>query len=247
MKNFKRKLFSSVLALFFAFTTMATSTYAWFSMNNTVTATGMQVTAKSDTTFLLIGTGDKDTAEEIQAITPVSIVADLTIAANESKVLPSAHNAIANTEAAASLSNWYFKRADAPSSSASTSNATVLTAFDNYVLHKTVYITLAQGSEDASNLKVAATITSNGTSTADAKTFAPVKVLVTSASASTELSSASASSETVLAATVTDDAVVQIDIWIYYDGNDSLVYTNNMANLDGANINLSFSVTQPTA
>ena len=49
-----KKLIPALCMLLIAAALLGTSTYAWFSMNNTVTATGMQVKAKSDTKFLQI-------------------------------------------------------------------------------------------------------------------------------------------------------------------------------------------------
>lgn len=68
MKKFK-KLIPALCMLLISAVLMGTSTYAWFSMNKTVTATGMQVTAQSNSTYLLIATGDANkTAEAIQAL-----------------------------------------------------------------------------------------------------------------------------------------------------------------------------------
>jgi hypothetical protein len=227
-------------------------------MNKTVSVTGMQVTAKSNSTYLLIGSDDdgNDTLSEIQATTNKTTAC--TIAAANSEVYPSSprktedgitlanSSVVSNSTSAAAPGNWYFRVADNPGASASTTAATALTSdnFGDYVLHKKVYVTLASGSQNATNLVVSRmTIASNGSSTAQGKTFAPVKVLVTSADAAVELDSTAISSATPLATTVTDAAVVPLDIWIYYDGNDTNVYTNNIANLDGASISLDFSVT----
>lgn len=68
MKKFK-KLIPALCMLLISAVLMGTSTYAWFSMNKTVTATGMQVTAQSNSTYLLIATGDAKTAEAIQVLT----------------------------------------------------------------------------------------------------------------------------------------------------------------------------------
>ena len=50
MKKFTTKLLMSIIAVAFAFVALGTSTYAWFSMNTTVSATGMEVGAKSNST-----------------------------------------------------------------------------------------------------------------------------------------------------------------------------------------------------
>lgn len=53
MKSLRKKLFLSILAVAFAVVSLATSTFAWFSMNTTVTATNMQVRAKAEQGILI--------------------------------------------------------------------------------------------------------------------------------------------------------------------------------------------------
>ena len=277
-----KKLIPAMCALLVATALLGTSTFAWFSMNREVSATGMQVTANSNSVFLLIGSGDNDTYTEIQ--NAGTITTELAVDAEAAKLYPAAHATITNTtdadnanvqhetgyyyltsdstqkitkadweakeptekenytkEVTDPFTNWFYKIADAPTASTSSKAPTYLTSTTGYVIHKTCYVTLAAGSNDATNLRVSAlTLTSNNTATAG--TYAPVKVLVTSPTAAVELDSTTTSSDTVLAATLTDDAVVQIDIYIYYDGNHSSVYTANVANLDGANISITFDV-----
>ena len=65
MKKLTKKLFISVMTLVLTAMALGTSTFAWFSMNTTAVATGMQVNAKSNATYLLITDGN--TAEKITA------------------------------------------------------------------------------------------------------------------------------------------------------------------------------------
>lgn len=223
---------------------LATSSFAWFSMNTTVTVTGLEIEAKSDSVYLLIGTGTNDTALEIQAAKTTSV--DLVIDNAEITVQPVAHTAaVADSTSARNPSNWFYKLADEPDSSESTKEANVLTNenYLDYVIHSVCYITVAKGSNPATNLVVdEVTITSNGSATGANATFAPVKIIVATSSAVAELSQSSVSSNTVLASTITDDSVVQVDVFIYYDGEDDAVFTNNTANLDGAQVSIKFAV-----
>jgi hypothetical protein len=251
MKNNKKKspmmkIVSAAAMLAVSASMLGTSTYAWFAMNTTVNVTGMQITAQSNSTYLLIGSEDdgNDTLSAIQATTNRTTAC--TIAAADSFVYPSAHGTIADTGDAETVGNWYYKVADLPTASTSSQvNGTALTStnFGEYVLHKKVYVTLASGAQSATNLVVSGTIASNSAATGNGSTFTPVKVLVTSASAAVELDSTTTTSNTPLAATVTNSAVVPIDIWIYYNGADNAVFTNNIANLDGATVDLTFNVT----
>lgn len=226
-----KKLIPAICMTLIAAVMLASSTFAWFSMNTSVTAEGMQVTAQSNSVYLLIS--EESELAAIQGANSTKV----TYSAGSTALFPSAHKEVTNTTAATTLSNWYYKTADAPDASTSTGSENELSKFDGYVLHKTVYIAVAAGSNTAEELKVSATITA-----AESGTITPIRVLVTTTTAVAELSSATTSSDVVLAATISNTDVIAVDIFIYYDGNNADVYTNNIANLDGATINLTFSV-----
>ncbi len=249
MKKFTTKLLMSIIAVAFAFVALGTSTYAWFSMNESVSVTGMEIAAKSDSMFLIIGKEDNVTTLQ----NANEITADVAVEGEDLEVYPSAHRkaddgitltgsaVVTNTETAIAPANWYKRVADAPSASASTKAAAALQTFDEYVIRKTVYVTLAKGSNAAYNLKLSS-LTISGK--AAGKDLSGVTVLITTSDAAIEFSGAQSavSSNTVLASTVTANATVAIDFFIYYDGNATAVYTNNIANLTGATITASFTV-----
>ena len=256
-----------------------TGTVAWFAANASVQATGVQITAKSDSSFLIIGTSDNlTTVQSTNATT-----ADLSTVTGE--VYPSAHETIANTAAANATgvtqayehnttharitstaygelgdeekanysavvgTNWYTQVADAVTASTSTKPKQYLATLDsNYVLHTTIYVTMSVGSNSAANLAVkSVSFTQTNVKTGTSETMNPVRALVTSSTASVEFaaregSGASVPNTTVLASEVTSSDLVQVDIYVYYDGNDADVFTNNVANLEGATIDLTFDV-----
>ena len=92
----KTKIIIPTLGLLLLSTAASVSgTVAWFAMNASVTATGMQISAKSNSVFLLIGSGDNDTVSEIQTANQTSTA--LTVAEGNSHMYPSAHETITNT------------------------------------------------------------------------------------------------------------------------------------------------------
>ena len=177
-----KKLIPALCMLLVSAILLGTSTYAWFSMNTTVNATGMQITIKSDNTFLLINTGDNDTADEIQtagltttALTVAAADADLYPAApcltsEQAALLPAstgkkvggdaitvAGAQITSDSTADDVTNWYT--ATAAASNAATmlgGSARQLTSFSDYVIVKTAYLTVADGANNANNLTVPA-------------------------------------------------------------------------------------------
>ncbi len=68
MKKFK-KLIPAFCMLLVSAIMLGSSTFAWFSMNTKVTASGMQVTAKSNSTYLLINAEDKTGTEMDTTVT----------------------------------------------------------------------------------------------------------------------------------------------------------------------------------
>lgn len=309
------KLIPAIVMLLVSAILVSTTTFAWFSMNTQVTATGMQVTAKSQTTFLLIretsgvsGATDADKAASIQAISPASTSVLLTVLDGDADVYPckpynsstdSGYTTVASTATnvsnyatAAAYDNWFTANSlDPATSTTSTANDRVLTAFTDYVITKSVTLTLAEGAEDAHNLTVTGTILPKGLTkvaaagtAASGKTYysyadgvytninavesvtpvttdmyvlnaasgaatidiTAVKVLVVTddnniVTLSYATNDAPQSLHTV-DTTLTDDSIVVVAIYIYYDGSEDAVTTNDKADLGWANISLAFGV-----
>lgn len=257
MKKLTRKLFLSVFTALFAVVALGTTTFAWFSMNDTVKVDGMKVGVKSNNVDLLIG--EQNDLNAIQTANGTTVT--FTKTGDDVKVFPAAYfkdndttpsgsTKVINQNTASTPANWYYKVADKANSSTSTKAATPLTTetFSNYVIKYDLYVCMAKGSNSATNLVVSSSaFSSNNDSSSASKTLEPVRALVVSDNAVVELSAANLSSTTVLASEITDAALVHLTVYVFYDGNSSNVYTNYLANLDGAKITINFSVTNPKA
>lgn len=241
MKKF-RKLVPALCMLLISAVLLGTSTFAWFSMNTTVTATGMQVTAKTDHTYLLISTLPDKIGTPTEANKEVTFT-------GTSELAPSAHDDFDNGKDAATVGKWYTAVSDNPQTGVMSGTKTYLETgnFSQYVLKQTVYISITEGSVAAKDLKVKATIDDSDKS--DSKNdITPIRVLVVCGENYVELDSTKTDfASTVLRTTISDTDIVAVDIYIYYDGTDDAVTTNNSAKLAGAKVDLEFSVTQQTA
>ena len=241
MKKFYKKLLFSIATLLFAMISLVTSTFAWFSMNNTVKVEGLEIQVESNSIFLIVGT--ENNLATVQTENKTSV--DFNMSGAATRVFPAAHDEITNTTDANNVGKWYYQNADAPTSSVSTKEKHYLTStnYNSYVIHTVLYVTVSVGSNEATNLVVSlAEFSSNSGASGDNPTYAPIKVVVTSSTAMVELDSAHTSSDVVLINSITDQTLIALDIYIYYNGADENVYTNNIVNLDGARINLEFSV-----
>lgn len=265
-----KKLIPALAMLLVSAILLGTSTYAWFSMNTKVDATSMEIVAKSNNTFLLIGTGANDTAAEIQAVTPVDPNAiEVALAPADAQVYPSspaltaaeagylttagktvsgaaittAGVVVDNTAKAAAVTNWFTASAIAPSAAAiDTATARQLESYDGYVIRETVYLTVASGANNADTLSVTPTFTQK---TGGSDLTAAKVLICTDDGGFAVLTSADSGSAVDIKGNdtaITDSTVRTVYIYIYYDGDETPVYTNNMANLAGAEIALAFNV-----
>ena len=312
MKKSFRKLIPTFVMLVITAALVGTSTFAWFSMNRTVSVDGMQVDIKSNNTYLLVNTGDNNTAAEIQTagvtnvaltanaqVYPASpILSDYVSATSETnngthKYFASGTTTVTSATAA-TAANWFTAQNDNPgNSNDSVKNVSTLTAgnFSDYVVKRTAYLTVASGANNANNLTVTGTILPTGLAkattelAADGKSYysyngtshvfeleavetgvtnvsnfyektaavgdgnidiSAVKVLVaTSDGGFTILSDANNDTPVDIKGSntaLTDSTVLTVDIYIYYDGEASNVYTNNIANLAAAQVELAFTV-----
>ena len=234
MKKFTTKLLMSIIAVAFAFVALGTSTYAWFSMNTTVQATGLTITAKADETFLLIS----KTATEAEAIqtenkTDVDFAMSATVdPATDAKLYPVTYAGSEFTISALKTNaNWEVAYSTKPDEAQITNDTEALTNEDDlnkYVLEQTVYVTVAKGAVPAKNLKVSeVTIPANkgikvviATSTAGSGVLASGTALTSQASLIGE-------------STITDTTVITVKIFVFFDGADSNVYQTNLAALTG--------------
>lgn len=251
------KLIPALAMLLVSAILVSTSTYAWFSMNNSVTASGMSISAKNESGSLIIGaTTYSGTTPSTPTLTGVQTANLTTVDLSQAtynyttdySVKPSAHAAKTTIADLDSVANWSYKVATLPSNYASTGTATALTTFSGYVLYYDLYLTVATGSPAMANLKCNATIQASG---ATDEVRNGVRVLVASDTNAEEFFNAHTESGTataahtegsvVLASSITSTALTHIRVYIYLDGEDSTVFTNNFTNLKSATISLSFT------
>ncbi len=259
-----RKILPALVMLIVSAIMLSTASFAWFAMNPSVEATGMTVNVKSDSVYLLIvaeedASADAPTASEIQTANKISadgVGLDKDGEGNPiTDVYPSAfyNNSLkgkddeGNRTVAISVGgdfktpgNWYYATAkDAASSDMKTDSDTPLTTFAEYVVRYKYYVTLAEGSNAIDNLKVSGlTITDKNGTGEDPDTLDPLKVVVACGDVYEEFDKNTSNGTLDLtgAAQLTDSAVFEICVYVYYNGNDSSVTTNNIANLAAADI-----------
>lgn len=224
MKKFK-KLIPAFCLLLVSAVLMGTSTFAWFSMNKTVTATGMQVTAKSDNPFLIIAAGDTVDGDSLNRTATSTNTADL------APVMPKATLTSANVAEPAS---WQYAYSIDPASSTKSGDYVACTTLTGYVESEKFAFDLSNksGVDTAANLKL--------TGITIAADKALNVVIVCGTNIYTHKATAANLTE-VLAATMTKGTPVVITVYYYIDGEDAKTYSDNAANLGGS-VTMNFAI-----
>lgn len=231
MKKFS-KLIPAFCMLLISAMLMGTSTFAWFSMNTTVTATGMNVKAVVNDTFLQISTSSDGTYS-----TTVSGAFDST---KELKpVAPMETLTAANVE---TKTNWGTAVSNDFDDANVNANKTALDAdatLSDYVISKSFYIKTASGTTDATNLRLVGMKVANSNANDTLKCLRVVlvcgdKIQVIEADATTL-------DGTILSDLVTSTAT-EVKVYFYYAGNDEDCKSSNAANIGTITVDLEFSV-----
>ncbi len=211
MKKF-RKLIPALCMLLVSALFVGTSTYAWFSMNKEVTATNMQVKAKSNATYLLINNSGTaaDGAATLEvnsngAVYPSKYLADggqvgtITVAAN----------------------GWYTaNNKDSDKATGSETNyKNVDWGDEDYMVTSTMYLTLSKDSENWTKfVKVAATKDSGDDS-------ASIVLKITNGDSVTYLNGGNGYID-CQTLNLKNSNVIKVEVYAYIDGTSTNVYSN---------------------
>ena len=222
-----KKLIPAICMTLIAAVMLASSTFAWFSMNTSVTANGMQVTAKTDNAYLIISAGTALTGKATSAdasvnksLYPVKPVGGLT------------------SENIGIVTSWGTATSDNPDDANTGAVVTPLgvgATFGNYVVKVSFMVGIVEDSgEVAHDLKLA------GLTISDLNDGITVVVVCGTNLYSHNANVASGTEKLAEAAKVTKTGV-QVDVYIYIDGSNENVKTTNAANLGGS-VTLIFSI-----
>ena len=221
-----KKLIPALCMLLVAAALLGTSTYAWFSMNTEVEATGMSVKAASDAASLVIAnTAGGTFAADVEADEAITTIK------------PAAHDTFANVGDVSTPAKWYYGYSDNPTDHTLVdATKTALTSIDGYLATFTFFVKVAPSADGQTpnnqfNLKLKTVAFSNQT--------AGMKAIFVGPNGYEEVGPTGSVVGTVLASTVTT-AEVPITVYLYIDGNNTNVTTDNLANLTG---NVGFTLT----
>lgn len=248
MRKFK-KLIPAFAMLLVSAIMLGSSTFAWFSMNNKVTAGGMEVTARSNAQYLVISKST-DFANSPKSITftkdrtvETTISGGLTDEAGKAtnEVYPCKFVTSETTigEYTAAKNSFYTANSDDPNKVGTETGANVVNAKEvgvgkkEYMLTYTMYISLAAGSEKYNGeLKVNATTGGSGA--------AVIRVGDTG-----ELIELTNSVDGISLGTVSieDGQTIKVIVYVYIDGTNADVFTNTTKTTITGTLSLEFTAT----
>lgn len=266
----KKGLLLSVFSLILALVITTSSTYAWFAMNTTVSATNMQITARADSSFLIIDTqlGDNSTTYPNKMRNVNTATIDLAPVSPDTPtaVLPVTYKNLGSgykwyTAVGQAYNNGAPTLTD-PTDPSSTPVYNELTGGTNgYVGHFMFYIGLNPyvSKVGATDLKVSGLTYANP---GNSVFFPALSVLVQATAGGTTvddlyLGSGAApgpttvnGSNTVLASAISADGTpIQIDVYVFINGDNAAITTQNAIaeNLTSFTVGISFTCTGANA
>mgnify|MGYP004567752185 CR=1 FL=1 len=245
MKKFK-KLIPAFCMLLVSAVMLGSSTFAWFSMNNKVTATGLDVTAKSNTQFLVISDSNTTLAADYNTTTigaAYQARANLPVGfnegtADEKKVLPVSINKTGaelklwdkkqDEQVKIAADAWYTAQStvyDGTGANGTSKDDTTLVNvktvsgndLEQYRLTYKVYLSLAKGSDDMTGtVKITSTFTG-----ADASVS--LRVVVKDKNYDFSNAIGGTKENTTESVTIKAGEFVEVTIYAYIDGTSSTV------------------------
>ncbi len=245
-----KKLIPALCLLLVTAVMMGTSTFAWFSMNDTVSASGMSVKAVNYSGTLIIGT---DTEEGAPSVTSLRATYSPAVALtgglkNLSPAAVKSDVEDLKIETLETKANWYYEIGADIDASAGTGEAAEIPSFDGYVAKYNLYVCVAAGSAEMTDLTANVTIQADEGAQNVRKA---TRVIVATSQAGEEFSDNSEKQT----GTVTlwdsikpdDENPVKLVVYVYIDGNDDAVFTNNADNLASTTIQIELKATPATA
>lgn len=239
VKTLKKQLMAAIAMVLVAAIALGSSTYAWFVSNNKVTAQTTNIKAQSNAAFMSIEYGatavgsttiaETDWTGEI-ALYPAEVQKG---DADAPKFVTAYGTAVDN----GAKKGDYIEVGDA---------AKAVT--DKYAVGGANNFNISSAGVDLSNLVIDKVEVTTGS---DKALASAVRVLVVGSNSwqvwGADGKKLEKTTDAPLVTTITKDADTPISVYVYYDGNDSKIYTTNLTALENpVGVTISFSATQPT-
>lgn len=248
-KALKKQMGAAIAMVLVAAVALGSATFAWFVSNNTVKATTSKISAQSNAPFLKI---DKTAITE-GSTTSISYAEDADVKLYPAQVVKNTDNKALFKSAYASAATVTTELTNSRYDVGDAANAVT----GGFAIKKSFKIGTADAKAGSfRNLKVAGVeLTSKGTEgLEDALSILVVcgdnwAVYKKSADGTVlteykdRVSAAGNNTDGVLADTIAANSSVDVDVYVFYDGSETNVYTNNLDKLTAIGATVSFTAT----
>ena len=244
-----RKLIPALVMLLVSAIMLSTASFAWFATNDNVKAQDMTVTVKTAASFLEISATQNGTYLPSASASTAKYTGDgLDLVNAQLSGEGATKRTLAwRTGTSSSATNATSETAYTPVTSA----GETYTVADNYALINTFWVKMSAGSTDTiANLAitgVTATIAEGGTKN---NLLPALRVLVVGPDGiqlwtNTSGTFALDNTSNAMLIDVVDKTAQQLDVYVYFDGDDASAYTNNTFEngvkvLDDVNVSVTF-------
>lgn len=239
VKSLKKQLMAAIAMVMVAAIALGSSTYAWFVSNNKVTAQTTNIKAQSNAAFMSIEYGA--TAVGSTTIAETDWTGEIALYPAEVQKgdadAPKFVTAYGTAVDDGTKKGNYIEVGDA---------AKAVT--DSYAVGAANNFNISSAGVDLSNLVIDKVEVTTG---ADKALATAVRVLVVGSNSwqvwGADGKKLEKTTDAPLVTTITKDADTPISVYVYYDGNDSEIYTTNLTALEiPVGVTITFSATQPT-
>ena len=238
-KSLKKQLAAAIAMLLVAVVALGTASYAWFVSNNKVTAQTTNIKAQSNAAFMSIEYGatavGSTTVAETDWTGEIALYpAEVQKGDADAPKFVTAYGTAVND---GTKEGNYIEVGDA---------AKAVT--DSYAVGAANNFNISSAGVDLSNLVIDKVEVTTGS---DKALASAVRVLVVGSNSwqvwGADGKKLEKTTDAPHVTTITKDADTPISVYVYYDGNDSAIYTTNLTALaNPVGVTISFSATQPT-
>lgn len=264
MKKFK-KLIPALCMLLVSAVMLGSTTFAWFSMNKTVTAGNMQINATTNEPYLLVGSTVDGTfgtnatlSVDPAASTTLKLVTPLNVASNVAYYKDATDAQAATTTTPTKFNNaasvlWGTASSTDPSQVQKNNVPNLVggTDFENgtlnaYVQKSELFFKVAATDQKGANLKCSKVTFGTTTNTIAGS----LRVLFVTEDGKYQLfkygaggviTTAETGSDAALIATV-DTTALKVTAYFYFDGTDDDAYTNKATTLTDVSVSFEFTI-----
>lgn len=242
VKALKKQMGAAIAMVCVAAVALGSSTYAWFVSNNKVTAETTNISAQSNSAYLVI-----DTKATSKSSSSSASAGDTNKPLYPAKITKSEDKAATWKSAYAEKATKSTMKQD---SEFTIDDGTAAKAVEaGYAVKNTFYIGTGTYDGEFTNLHITGVTVDTATTDENKNLGNAMRVLVVSGkewqvwSTTGELLSSADKTGTAFSAEVKKSTDATVDVYVYYDGDDKNVYSDNLTNLTSNGVTITFEAT----